>query len=65
MKIALAVHGGAGTLAPELMTPVREKAYRAALELSLRRGYAVLKEGGTAIDAVEAAALQLLHAGGL
>ncbi len=37
------------------MTPVREKAYRAALELSLRRGYAVLKEGGTAIDAVEAA----------
>ena len=55
MKIALAVHGGAGTLAPELMTPVREKAYRAALELSLRRGYAVLKEGGTAIDAVEAA----------
>ncbi|MBP7408427.1 MAG: isoaspartyl peptidase/L-asparaginase [Flavobacteriales bacterium] len=55
MKIALAVHGGAGTLAPELMTPVREKAYRAALEISLRRGYAILKEGGTAIDAVEAA----------
>ena len=37
------------------MTPVREKAYRAALEISLRRGYAILKEGGTAIDAVEAA----------
>ncbi len=55
MKMALAVHGGAGTLAPELMTPVREKAYRAALEISLRRGYAILKEGGTAIDAVEAA----------
>lgn len=55
MKIALAVHGGAGTLAPELMTPEREKGYRAALELSLRRGYGVLKEGGAAIDAVEAA----------
>ncbi len=53
--IALAVHGGAGTIARELMTPAREKAYRDALELALKRGHAVLKEGGTALDAVEAA----------
>ncbi|MBL7980813.1 MAG: isoaspartyl peptidase/L-asparaginase [Flavobacteriales bacterium] len=52
---ALAVHGGAGTIAPELMTPAREKAYREALELALRRGHAVLAEGGSALDAVEAA----------
>ena len=52
---ALAVHGGAGTIAPDLMTPAREKAYRDALELALRRGHAVLAEGGAALDAVEAA----------
>ncbi|HRD51390.1 MAG TPA: isoaspartyl peptidase/L-asparaginase, partial [Flavobacteriales bacterium] len=54
-NIALAVHGGAGTIARELMTPEREKAYRDALELALKRGHAVLKEGGAALDAVEAA----------
>jgi len=54
-KIALAVHGGAGTIAPELMTPAREKAYRGALDLALRHGYAVLEKGGAALDAVEAA----------
>ncbi|MBK8226713.1 MAG: isoaspartyl peptidase/L-asparaginase [Flavobacteriales bacterium] len=54
-KIALAVHGGAGTIARELMTPEREKAYRDALELALKRGHAILKEGGAALDAVEAA----------
>lgn len=53
--IALAVHGGAGTIARELMTPAREKAYRDALELALRRGHAVLADGGAALDAVEAA----------
>ncbi len=54
-KTALAIHGGAGTIAPELMTPAREKAYRAALDLALRRGHTVLQEGGPALDAVEAA----------
>jgi beta-aspartyl-peptidase (threonine type) len=53
--IALAVHGGAGTIPRAEMTPVREKAYREALELALRRGHAVLKEGGAALDAVETA----------
>ena len=53
--IALAVHGGAGTISPELMTPAREKAYRDALDHALRMGHAVLHEGGAALDAVEAA----------
>lgn len=53
--IALAVHGGAGTISKELMTPERESAYRVALENALRRGHEVLKKGGAAIDAVEAA----------
>ncbi len=55
MPIALAVHGGAGTIAPELMTPHREKAYRSALEKALRDGHAVLSAKGSALDAVEAA----------
>lgn len=54
-RIALAIHGGAGTIAPDLMTPAREKAYREALEQALRRGYAVLEGGGAALDAVESA----------
>ncbi len=54
-RIALAVHGGAGTISRELLTPSREKAYKEALELALRRGHAVLEQGGAALDAVEAA----------
>lgn len=54
-NIALAVHGGAGTIARESMTPEREQAYRDALESALRQGHAVLIAGGAAIDAVEAA----------
>ena len=54
-KIALAIHGGAGTIDRALMTPPREKAYRDALELALKFGYYILHRGGTALDAVEAA----------
>ena len=54
-KIALAIHGGAGTIDRALMTPPREKAYRDALELALKFGYDILHCGGTALDAVEAA----------
>lgn len=53
--IALAIHGGAGTILPEDLTAEREQAYRAGLELALRRGHAVLLAGGAALDAVEAA----------
>lgn len=52
---ALAIHGGAGTIAAERMTASREKAYREALERSLRSGHAILQDGGSALDAVQAA----------
>jgi len=55
MKIALAIHGGAGTIAREEMTAVRDKAYREALDRALRMGHGVLGSGGSALDAVEAA----------
>jgi beta-aspartyl-peptidase (threonine type) len=52
---ALAIHGGAGTIAAERMTALREKAYREALERALRSGHAILQDGGGALDAVQAA----------
>ncbi|MBK8341678.1 MAG: isoaspartyl peptidase/L-asparaginase [Flavobacteriales bacterium] len=58
-RFALAIHGGAGTIAPEDMTPAKEKAYRDGLEEALRRGKTVLEEGGSALDAVEAAVRSL------
>lgn len=54
-KISLAIHGGAGTILKEDMTPELEEAYRKALEEALDAGYAVLENGGTAINAVKAA----------
>lgn len=52
-KIALAVHGGAGTILRSTMTPELEGEYRAGLEDALRTGWDVLSGGGTALDAVE------------
>jgi beta-aspartyl-peptidase (threonine type) len=50
----LVIHGGAGVIKRD-MTPAREKAVRAALTLALRDGYAQLKAGKPALDAVTAA----------
>lgn len=52
--VAIVIHGGAGTIRRETMTPEREKAYREALEQALKTGYSILKKGGTSLDAVEA-----------
>ena len=53
--VAIAVHGGAGTVDRALLTPEKEAAYRAALTAAVRRGHGVLTAGGSALDAVEAA----------
>ncbi len=52
-KIALALHGGAGTLVKGTMTLEKEIAYKNALQNALNKGYAILEKGGTAIEAVE------------
>jgi beta-aspartyl-peptidase (threonine type) len=54
-KITLVIHGGAGTITRQHMTPEKEKAYQQALNQALQAGYAVLHKGGTSLDAVEAA----------
>lgn len=53
-KITLVIHGGAGTITRQNMTPEKEKAYREKLNEALQVGYDVLKKGGTSMDAVEA-----------
>lgn len=53
----LVIHGGAGVILRENMTPEREAAFKAALQRSMEAGAAILREGGSALDAVEAAVL--------
>ena len=54
-RIALAVHGGAGTIERSQMTPEQEREYRAGIKNALRAGSSILEKGGGALDAVEAA----------
>lgn len=53
--IAIVMHGGAGTIRREDMSPARDSAYRAKMREALHAGYAVLQEGGRSVDAVVAA----------
>ncbi len=53
--LTLVIHGGAGTIRKQNMTPEGEKAYHEALKHALDTGYAVLTAGGKSLDAVIAA----------
>ena len=53
--IAIVIHGGAGSISPKDMTPGLEMEYRSVLRKSLNAGYGILKQGGTSLDAVQAA----------
>ena len=57
--ITICIHGGAGTILKEDMTPDLEAAYLQGLQAALNAGYAVLEEGGTAVNAVKAAVVVL------
>lgn len=52
---AIAVHGGAGTLARADLTPESEREYRGGLRRALSAGFEVLERGGASLDAVVAA----------
>jgi beta-aspartyl-peptidase (threonine type) len=52
---ALAIHGGAGVIERGSLTAEKETAYRAAMLTAMDAGSAVLRRGGTSLDAVEAA----------
>ncbi len=53
--ISIAVHGGAGTIERDQMSPEREQTIRAALEAAVRAGHEILEAGGSSLDAVVAA----------
>jgi len=56
---SIAVHGGAGTILPHLLTPEKELAYKTALKDALLAGQQILHQGGHSLDAVEAAVIVL------
>jgi beta-aspartyl-peptidase (threonine type) len=58
-NFTIVVHGGAGTILKEDMTPELEKAYQEGLQQALDASYAVLEKGGTAVNAVKAAIVVL------
>src|SRR5690554_5051962 len=58
---SIAIHGGAGTITRESMTPEREAAYTAKLKEAIDAGHAVLAKGGTSMDAV-VTAVQIMEA---
>jgi beta-aspartyl-peptidase (threonine type) len=53
-RYTLAIHGGAGTILKEDMTPELEQAYLNGLQLAMDAGYAVLEQGGSAVNAIKA-----------
>lgn len=56
---AIAVHGGAGTIARHLLNEEKQKEYEAGLQAAIDAGYAVLEGGGSSQDAVVAAVIVL------
>lgn len=54
-NIAIGLHGGCGTLAHTLQSKAEWDESRAHLAQALRAGWAVLRHGGSAVDAVQAA----------
>lgn len=57
--IAIAVHGGAGTLSRAETSPEHQRAYLQGLEAALDAGYALLERGAGSLDAVTAAVVSL------
>jgi len=51
-SIAIAVHGGAGTITRDMMSPEQEAAYRAVMDQAVSSGYAALEQGQSGIDVV-------------
>ncbi|MBA7523850.1 Isoaspartyl peptidase [subsurface metagenome] len=56
----LVIHGGAGTIKRENLTPELETKYNAILNKALEEGYFILENGGTSTDAV-IKAIQILE----
>ncbi len=58
-NFAIAIHGGAGTILRSTMTPELQLQYETGLQTALEAGYKILEDGGSSLDAVEAAVASL------
>lgn len=58
-NFTIAIHGGAGTILKTDMTPLLEAAFLKALQLALDKGYSILESGGSSVNAVHAAVVEL------
>ncbi len=58
--ITIAIHGGAGTIDKNKMTPAMQREYKAKLKEAVDKGYHLLAQGGTSQQAV-IAAIQVLE----
>lgn len=52
-KIVMVIHGGAGTIEKEFMTPEKEKSYRDALTAALQAGFDQINQGKSSLNAVQ------------
>lgn len=57
--VAIAIHGGAGTIERAALTAERREAIEADLTRALEAGHAILRDGGSSLDAVTAAVIVL------
>src|SRR3569623_1633404 len=62
MAWGLVLHGGAGVITRDKLTPEREAAIRADLERALKAAHAVLSRGGTSVAAVRTIKIPILLA---
>ncbi len=60
--VAIAIHGGAGGVAPGSISDERRAAINEAMRQALRVGHAILADGGSSLDAVTAAVVVLEEA---
>ncbi|MFC2120021.1 isoaspartyl peptidase/L-asparaginase family protein [Bacteroidota bacterium] len=58
-KIAIAIHGGAGTILKKNITSEQEVAYKKDLKHALNVGYAALEQNKTAVEAVELSIIEM------
>lgn len=58
-QIAIAIHGGAGTILKSLLSAEQEAEYINALKQAVMAGYNIVKQGGSSLDAVEASVVSL------
>ncbi|NNK89166.1 MAG: isoaspartyl peptidase/L-asparaginase [Saprospiraceae bacterium] len=58
-NFGIAIHGGAGTILKSRMTEEKESNYKRDLALALNAGYKILENGGSSLDAVETAIIEL------